>query len=520
MKESRSLAVLLEVATDLTAALSTEARYRRLVEAVRKVFPCDAASLLRLEGDELVPMATAGLADETMKRRFSPARNPRLDAILRSRYPVRFPADDPRPDPFDGLLAGAGKKTTEVHACMGCSLRVDADLVGALTIDALSPGAFDDVDDAELALFAALAAAALRTAGLIDSLSGLAEKRGLVAETMVEETLRSHGGEILGESPAIQSLRQEILVVAASDLPVLILGETGTGKELVARSLHALSSRSKQPLVQVNCAALPEAIAESELFGHVKGAFTGAVANRAGKFEIADGGTLLLDEVGELPLSIQSKLLRALQSGEIQRVGHDRMLKVDVRVLGATNRDLTRKVKEGRFRPDLFHRLSVFPIHVAPLRDRREDIPLLARHFLDRALVKLGLRNAVFSPAAQRLLQAYDWPGNVRELEHVVLRGLLRAASTRPAGTQAVVEPTHLGLTETASLAPAVPAHQEGSMVAVALGLDLHSAVDLFKKDYLLRTLDANAGRWTDVASTLHLDRGNLYRLRARLGLT
>lgn len=515
--DPRSLAVLLEVATDLTAALSTEARYQRLVEAVRRVFPCDAAALLRLDGGDLVPVATVGLVPETLERRFDPALHPRLDAILKSRYPVRFPADDPRPDPFDGLVVGVRKKRIPVHACMGCSLRVGTDLVGALTVDALVPGAFDGVEDAVLALFGALAAAALRTAGLIDSLSRLAERRGLVAETLVEETLRTQGGEILGDTPAIRALRQEIRTVAASDLPVLITGETGTGKELVARTLHALSARSRQPLVQVNCAALPEAIAESELFGHEKGAFTGAVSHRAGKFEIADGGTLFLDEVGELPLSIQPKLLRALQAGEIQRVGRDRVQRVDVRILAATNRDLAAEVRLGRFRPDLYHRLSVYPIRVPPLRERRPDIPILARHFVDRSLVRLGVRNASLSGETLAALQGYDWPGNVRELEHVIVRGILRAAAGRSPGELVVVEPSHLGLGGEAP-APPLAASAEPSGISVPLGLGLRAAVAEFKRRYVDATLRQSGGTWSEAARRLRQDRGNLYRLRARLG--
>jgi anaerobic nitric oxide reductase transcription regulator len=188
---------------------------------------------------------------------------------------------------------------------------------------------------------------------------------------------------------------EEVELAACSDLAVLITGETGTGKEVVARAIHVRSTRADRPLIYVNCAALPESVAESELFGHVRGAFTGAFENRAGKFEVADRGTLFLDEIGELPLSIQAKLLRTLQTGEIQRVATDSVLRVDVRIIAATNRDLPTEIENGRFRPDLFHRLSVFPIHVPPLRDRRDDILLLAGFFLDEARIRLGLRAAL-----------------------------------------------------------------------------------------------------------------------------
>jgi anaerobic nitric oxide reductase transcription regulator len=190
---------------------------------------------------------------------------------------------------------------------------------------------------------------------------------------------------MVGASPALQRLLEETAMVAGSEMTVLITGETGVGKERVAQQLHELSRRREEALIHVNCAALPESIAESELFGHVAGAFTGAARDRAGKFEVADGGTLFLDEIGELPLTLQPKLLRALQSGEIQRVGSDRVHRVNVRVVAATNRDLQREVERGRFRADLYHRLAVFPLRVPPLRERREDVPLLAAHFADLA---------------------------------------------------------------------------------------------------------------------------------------
>ena len=514
--QTTMLKALLSAATELTAGLSSDTRYRNLIEAVQTVVPCDAASLLRLEGDELVPIAIKGLSPEVMGRRFGVAENPRLRAILRSDSPVRFRDDESAQDPFDGLVIGAPPDGFEVHSCMGAALRVEGVLVGALTVDALQPGMFDKIDDDQFSLFATLAAAALRTVGLIESLERLAERRGLVAEALVAENLRAHGGEILGNSDCINQLRQEIRTVASSDLCVLIQGETGTGKELVARSIHAGSTRAHQPLVHVNCAALPETIAESELFGHVKGAFTGAVSNRAGKFELADGGTLFLDEIGELPLSIQPKLLRTLQFGEVQRVGQDKAQRVDVRILAATNRDLTDEVRGGRFRPDLYHRLSVFPIRVAPLRERREDIAMLAGHFLDRAVVKLGTRRARFTPMALHALAGFEWPGNVRELEHVVLRALLSASSVAGDEEMLTIDTDLLGMPRAEPAANSTPVLDS---VSVPLGLPLSEAADEFKKSYLARTLGACSGQWTEVARRLQVDRGNLYRMRKRLGL-
>src|SRR5690606_25863853 len=234
---------------------------------------------------------------------------------------------------------------------------------------------------------------------------------------------------IIGHSSALQQVLHEVDVVAQSDLPVLLMGETGTGKELFAQRVHASSARAKGPMVHVNCAALPESLAESELFGHVRGAFSGASTDRAGRFEAARGGTIFLDEVGELPLSIQAKVLRTLQNGEVQRLGADKPVKVDVRVVAATNRALKDAVSQGTLRADLYHRLSVYPVLVPPLRERGDDVLLLAGHFLEVNRARLGLRSLRLDAAAEAALLRYGWPGNVRELEHVMGRAALKLLS-------------------------------------------------------------------------------------------
>src|SRR5690606_37326336 len=264
--------------------------------------------------------------------------------------------------------------------------------------------------------------------------------------------------ELLGKSAAMQHLKREIDTVAASDLTVLILGETGVGKELVAERLHARSARAEQAWVQVNCAALPENLADSELFGHKRGAFTGAVQDRLGKFELANGGTLFLDEVGELSLPVQAKLLRALQSGELQRPGSDRPLRVDVRVVAATNRDLRAEVAAGRFRADLYHRLAVYPLHVPPLRERGRDVLALAGALLEDNQHRLGARNLRLTPEASAALLAHPWPGNVRELDHLLSRAALRAWSEAGRGGRWIgIEARHLGLDATAVPPPPAP---------------------------------------------------------------
>jgi transcriptional regulator with GAF, ATPase, and Fis domain len=236
--------------------------------------------------------------------------------------------------------------------------------------------------------------------------------------------------DIVGRSPALRATLDQVAQVAPTDSTVLLLGETGSGKELLARALHDRSPRRARPLVKVNCAALPATLIETELFGHEKGAFTGATAAHMGRFELADGGTLFLDEIGDLALELQAKLLRVLQDGEVQRLGATRSKRVDVRLVAATNQDLERAMAEGRFRRDLYYRLSVFPIHVPPLRERREDIPLLAWAFIQRRQADLGRHVEKIPRPALDALVAYDWPGNVRELENVLERALILSSGS------------------------------------------------------------------------------------------
>ncbi len=252
-----------------------------------------------------------------------------------------------------------------------------------------------------------------------------------------EEVRRASGFDaIVGKSDALKRLLKKIDQVAATDSSVLILGETGTGKELVARAIHDHSRRKDCPLIKVNCAALPRTLIESALFGHEKGAYTGALAQEIGCFELADGGTIFLDEVGEIPLDLQSNLLRVLQEGEFKRLGSGQTRKVDVRVIAATNRDLRRAMRDGTYRPDLYFRLAVFPIEVPPLRARREDIPLLVWHFISEKQAKLGKRIEQISQATMDRLTDYAWPGNIRELENVLERAIVLS----PASTL-IVEP-------------------------------------------------------------------------------
>jgi transcriptional regulator with GAF, ATPase, and Fis domain len=287
----------------------------------------------------------------------------------------------------------------------------------------LRPEAFD-----RLAVFAQQAAIAIKNAQLFTEVEALKTRLQAENRYLQEEIKRDHNFEdIIGRSPALTRVLRLVEQVAATDATVLILGETGTGKELVARAVHHLSARRQRPLVKVNCAALPAPLLESELFGHERGAFTGATAQKIGRFELAHGGTIFLDEIGELPLESQVKLLRVLQDGTFERVGGTRTLHVDVRVIAATNRQLDQAIAAGTFREDLYYRLNVFPLTLPPLRERLEDLPELVNHFVHTYAVKLGKCIETIPQAVMDAWHAHPWPGNVRELEHVIERAVILA---------------------------------------------------------------------------------------------
>jgi formate hydrogenlyase transcriptional activator len=300
--------------------------------------------------------------------------------------------------------------------------------LGVLFFMAAPAGAYREVRRGLLDQVAGAVAVALDNCLAYEELQALRDRLAAENVYLREEIRRDHDfGEIVGRSPALLELLAGVEAAAPTEATVLILGETGTGKELIARAVHDRSRRRERPLVKVNCAAIAAGLVESELFGHVKGAFTGAVSPRPGRFELADGGTIFLDEVGELAPETQAKLLRVLQEREFEPVGSSRTRRVDVRVIAATNRDLRAVVEEGRFRADLYYRLNVLPLHVPPLRERREDIPLLVHFFAERYARGLGRGAAAVTPAAMAALVSYGWPGNVRELQNVIERALVLA---------------------------------------------------------------------------------------------
>jgi two-component system nitrogen regulation response regulator NtrX len=331
-------------------------------------------------------------------------------------------------------------------------------------------------------------------------------QRRLEAENLALRAKVDAQHTMVGDSRAIVALREQVAVAAPTNGRVLIFGENGTGKELVARNIHAMSRRRSAPFVEVNCAAIPEELIESELFGHVRGAFTGAVADRRGKFEAAHGGTIFLDEIGDMSLKTQAKVLRVLQEQTMEAVGGSTRIRIDARVLAATNKDLPSEIRGGRFREDLYFRLNVVPISVPSLRDRIEDVPILADHFMARLAKEYGRRPKVFDPDAIGLLQSYSWPGNVRELRNVVERLMIMVPTDRVAAKDVL-------FLDQGELAPSPPG------VAPTAMATLHDARDEFERQYILRALAGQQGNISRTADVLGVERSNLYRKMRGFGI-
>jgi Nif-specific regulatory protein len=395
---------------------------------------------------------------------------------------------DPRWQPR--ISASVGFDTRSI-AC--APLKLDGEVIGVLEIiDKADGGAIGYEDMPLLAVFAEVAAVAITNARRID------RDRKSIRDLQAEMDLRY---EIVGESPAIRQCIADAFKVANAKTSTLVVGESGTGKELLARLIHRAGPRRDAPMVVLNCAALPEALLEDELFGHEKGAFTGAVSRKIGKFELADGGTLFLDEIGEMSPTMQAKLLRILQEGVFYRLGGNDSIPVDVRALAATHRDIDREVAEGRFREDLYYRLNVVQIRMPALRERMEDIPLLAEHFLTIFRKERGIARMRFSKEALDRMQAYDWPGNVREMKNAIERAVVMG------------NPPEI-------LAEDLPAFaRPTNLLGGCVGSSFKEAVDAFKRDFLALNLKHTGGNRSRAARTLGIQRTYLSRLLAKYGL-
>ncbi len=437
--------LLLAVSQAANAHLDLAGVLAAVADVLRPLVPIEAVGIVSVDGDELRPHAVhiqgqASRTGESMHEAVARA----LD-LSREEYEARFGrpmaaagsgtlrvGETGRADTCPDLRAVRRYPEDErlmqygVRAYARTPLLVAGRLVGSVTFARRDPLPFSDDEVALLEQVSGPLAGAVANALAFEEIArlknrlqeeNLALRRDLDEHLMIED--------IVGSSQALRLVLEQVARVARTDATVLITGETGTGKEMIARAVHRLSSRSARAMIKANLAALPDSLIASELFGHERGAFTGAVQRRIGRFELASGGTLFLDEAGELPADMQVALLRVLQEGEFERVGGTTTIRTDARVVAATNRDLAADVRSGRFRSDLYYRLNVFPVHVPPLRDRREDIPILVEYFAARHGARLGRRFEAVSRRTMARLQAYDWPGNVRELENAVERAAI-----------------------------------------------------------------------------------------------
>jgi len=421
------LRVLLDVNNAIVTCLDRDSLFGSIATALGRIIPCDRCALVlhdpgrdvfkvlgvqeSVPSGEGIPLGTEW-----------PRHGSRAGWVFDHREPLV--TDDMQEAP--AFLEHPALLKQGLRSVLSVPLPVKGRILGTLNVGSVTPGRYRGAETSLLVAIGEQVALALENLLAYEEIAAL--KARLEQENQyLQEEVRSEAafGDVVGESSAIREILANVRMVARTDSTVLVTGETGTGKELIVRAIHALSLRRDKILVKVNCAALPTGVIESELFGHEKGAFTGALQRKPGRFELADGGTLFLDEVGDLPLDLQAKLLRVLQEGEFERVGGTRTLKVNVRLVTATNRDLPRAVRDDRFRADLYYRLNVFPIAIPPLRERRQDIPRLVRHFAMLYASKMG---KPVGPPGQDVLErltAYPWPGNVRELQNVIERAVI-----------------------------------------------------------------------------------------------
>src|SRR5213080_3907763 len=417
--------LLLEINNAIISNLTRESLFRAIAEALRKVVPFDRAILYDAENDVLRTFALEGpeLPGHSHDLHHDVSRQGTAAGWVVDHGQSRLRRDieiEPRVPADEIMVAGR----VRAYVCVPLMARGRA--IGALLLQSFAPNRYAVEDVPLLEEVAKQIALAVENMRAFEEIARLRAKLEEENRYLQEEIKSDHNfEEIVGQSLAIKELFKAIEAVAPVGATVLITGETGTGKELAARALHHLSPRRGKALIKVNCAALPAGLVESELFGHEKGAFTGAIARKIGRFELAHGGTLFLDEIGDLPLELQPKLLRVLQDQEFERLGSTHVTHVDARLIAATNRDLPRAVAERRFRSDLYYRLHVFPIRVPSLRDRKEDIPLLVRHFVQKFARRMNKKIESIPAETMNALVSWGWPGNVRELENFVERSVI-----------------------------------------------------------------------------------------------
>ncbi|MEP6707183.1 MAG: sigma 54-interacting transcriptional regulator [Pyrinomonadaceae bacterium] len=485
---ARDLTALMKISTTINAIHGLDELQKTLLELLFEVVPARRGAILLSDDGSLEFASSFGL--DRLRGTDGPIKVSRTITQKVMREGVALVSNQPAKD---SALASESLMTDRPSSVLCAPLVMLERAIGAIYLEATERGVQFDKDHLPLVTaIAGIAAVAIENARHIEWLEG--ENQRLLSDVNLEHNM-------VGESPPMQQLYQLISRVAPADSTVLISGESGTGKELAARAIHQNSKRANKAFVAVNCSALPENLLESELFGHEKGAFTGAVAQKKGRLEIADGGTLFLDEVGEISAALQVKLLRVLQEREFERVGGTRTIKVDIRLIAASNKNLGEAIAEGSFRQDLFYRLNVVAVEMPPLRDRREDIPLLASYFVEKYSAKCNRRVRSITPEARAHLVGYEWPGNVRELENAIERAVVL-------GTTEQVLPEDL---------PEVIVESgvsEGTPVT-----KYHDAVAQTKRQIILSAMERANGSYTEAARILEVHPNYLHRLIRNLSL-
>jgi transcriptional regulator with GAF, ATPase, and Fis domain len=479
MAELNSYKKLFEFSQKLMASYELPVLLDQLLDVVIQVTTADKGFIVLMESGEPVVKVARNLRRETISDAVSHLSDSILAKVVESKKAI-IVSDALSDAQFKNALSVMNLKLTSV---MCVPLLERGNLIGVIYVGNDNVRQlFDEAHLELLTIFAAQASLLVRNALLVNELQ-------LDNRSLQERIERMRFGEILGSSPAMQEVFRKVQKVAATDITVLVTGETGTGKELIARELHNRSPRAKGPFVSINCGAIPENLLESELFGHVRGAFTGAVANKAGRFQAANKGTLFLDEIGEMPLQLQVKILRALQDRAVSRVGDTGSEAVDIRVVAATNRELENEIKAGRFREDLYYRLNVVHLLLPPLRDRGDDIVVLARYMLSRYAPEYGNKVRGFTPSAIAAIKRHRWSGNIRELENRIKKAVVLA-------DKALLGPEDLGINPD-ELPPILP---------------LTEAREKWQREYINEVLGLNAGNRTKTARDLGVDPRTIFR--------
>ncbi len=484
---------LKEISTWVSSVQDLDQLLELIIESATRMMDAKASSLLLLDPrtQKLYFKVATGEKGSDVKQFEIDLGQGIAGHVAQTGEPLLIPDVAHEPRWYKEISESIGFQTRSI-ACV--PMKLNGDTIGVVEIiDKADGSAIHEEDLKILSVFADLAAQAIGNARKIEHNKN--EIRNLKQELQGKY-------EIVGESKALRNVISDAIKVANSKASTLILGESGTGKELLARLIHRAGARKDEPMVVLNCAALPETLLEDELFGHEKGAFTGAAAQKIGKFELADRGTIFLDEIGEMSPNMQSKLLRILQDGVFYRVGGNKSIPVDVRVIAATNRDIEKEVAEGRFREDLYYRLNVVQIRMPPLRERKEDIRLLAEYFLAIFKKERGVSNLVISKEAMKLMTEYDWPGNVREMKNALERAVVM-------GNGETILPEDL---PTFACEPQYPGLQ--------VGLSLKEATDIFKKEFIALNLKHTGGNRSLAAKKMAIQRTYLSRLIAKYGLS